>query len=237
MQPEEFKQAVEALGFTVTAQMMKQFAIYTDYLQEWNQKINLTAITATEDVYLKHFYDCVVIAQYIDFQKPARLVDIGSGAGFPSIPLKILFPNLQITLIDSLNKRINFLKRLTAALELDDVDLYHGRAEDFGQDPKFREQFDWATARAVARMSVLAEYCLPFVKRGGQFLAMKGDKGTEELQKAKKALKKLGGKVHQVEVFELPQAAGERSLITIDKVETTPKKFPRQAGMVNKNPL
>ncbi|WP_026314323.1 16S rRNA (guanine(527)-N(7))-methyltransferase RsmG [Allofustis seminis] len=237
MQPEQFKKALEALGFTVTKQMMDQFARYVQLLQEWNKKINLTAIDETEEIYLKHFYDSVVVARYVAFQDRDTLIDVGSGAGFPSLPLKILLPSLQITIIDSLNKRINFLKLLVEELALDDVELFHGRAEDFGQNAAFRERFDWATARAVARMSVLSEYCLPFVKVGGAFLALKGDKGEEELLIAKRAIQTFGGQVEQVAHFELPLEAGERSVIQIKKIQKTPKKYPRQAGLVNKKPL
>lgn len=237
MQPEQFKEAVEALGFTVTEQMMEQFAKYTTFLQEWNEKINLTAITETEEVYLKHFYDSIVVAKYVDLSNPAKLVDVGSGAGFPSIPLKILLPHLEITIIDSLMKRINFLQLLVDELGLEGVHLFHGRAEDLGQDKEHREQYDFATARAVARMSVLSEYCLPFVKVGGKFLALKGDKGEEELRQARQALKILGGEVERVEVFDLPLDAGERSILEIKKSKRTPKKYPRQAGIANKKPL
>lgn len=162
---------------------------------------------------------------------------MGSGAGFPSIPLKIIYPEIEIAIVDSLKKRINFLEILVNDLQLENVNLYHSRAEDFGQNKNMRESFDVVTARAVARMSVLAEFCLPLTRVGGTFVAMKGSQGQDELKDAKKALKILGGQVKKTEVFELPEDAGERSIILINKKDKTPQKYPRQAGTPNKNPL
>ncbi len=239
MNPELFKQQLTEEGFTVTDHQMEQFHQYLVLLQEWNEKVNLTAITEEEEVYLKHFYDSVTLAKFVSFEKGQHktLCDVGSGAGFPSIPLKILFPHLQITIVDSLKKRINFLELLVDELGLEEVELVHARAEDFGQEKKNRQRFDVVTARAVARLSVLAEFCLPITKRGGTFAAMKGAKASEELNASKKAIKTLGGKTRKVETFELPEDAGERSILLIDKTKDTPNKYPRQAGTPNKKPL
>lgn len=239
MNPELFKQQLTEEGFSMNDQQMKQFNQYLLLLQEWNEKINLTAITEEEEVYLKHFYDSITLAKFVDFdsKKNKSLCDVGSGAGFPSLPLKILFPDLKITIVDSLKKRINFLELLVDSLGLENVRLVHARAEDFGQNKKNREAFDVVTARAVARLSVLGEFCLPITKVGGTFAAMKGAKASEELNDSKEAIKLLGGKTRKVETFELPEDAGERSILLIDKIKKTPNKYPRQAGTPNKKPL
>ena len=238
MNPEAFKQILEEENYPIDAAKMEQYNRYLLLLQEWNNKINLTAITEEDEVYLKHFYDSLTLARFVDFnQAGLTLCDVGSGAGFPSIPLKILFPEIEITIVDSLKKRINFLELLVQELGLENVHLYHARAEDFGQENKFRSAFDVVTARAVARLSVLAEFCLPITKENGVFAAMKGSQGEEEFEDSKKALKTLGGRLNTIETFELPENAGERSIILIDKVKKTPKKYPRQAGTPNKKPL
>lgn len=238
MNPELFQATLEKEGLSVSPEQMKQFDQYLKLLQEWNEKINLTAITEREEVYLKHFYDSLTLAHYIDFdKKELKLCDVGSGAGFPSIPLKILFPQIEISIVDSLKKRINFLELLVEDLGLENVHLYHARAEDFGQRREFRNGFDVVTARAVANLSVLAEFCLPITKVGGTFAAMKGAKASEELNDSKKAIKILGGKTQKVEAFELPEDAGERNIILIQKESKTPGKYPRKAGTPNKNPL
>jgi 16S rRNA (guanine527-N7)-methyltransferase len=239
MNPELFFETLENEDFPITEHKMAQFHKYLLLLQEWNDKVNLTAITEEDDVYLKHFYDSLTLARFYDFntEETITLCDVGSGAGFPSLPLLILYPNIEVTIVDSLKKRINFLEILVDELGLENVHLYHDRAEDFGQNKKFRNSFDLVTARAVARMSVLAEFCLPITKTGGTFAAMKGAKASEELNDAKKAIKTLGGKTKTVETFELPEDAGERSIILIDKKKKTPNKYPRQAGTPNKKPL
>ncbi len=239
MNPELFKEQLSEEGFSLTEQQMEQFHQYLVLLQEWNEKVNLTAISEEEEVYLKHFYDSITLAKFVPFVEGANetLCDVGSGAGFPSLPLKILFPHLKITIVDSLKKRINFLELLVNELGLENVHLVHARAEDFGQEKKNRQAFDVVTARAVARLSVLAEFCLPITKTGGIFAAMKGAKASEELNDSKKAIKTLGGKTRKVETFELPKDAGERSILLIDKIKNTPNKYPRQAGTPNKKPL
>lgn len=238
MNPETFRQALENEGYPIDDAKMEQYNRYLLMLQEWNEKVNLTAITEENEVYLKHFYDSITLARFVDFDKTGlTLCDVGSGAGFPSIPLKILFPEIEITIVDSLKKRINFLQLLVEDLGLDNVHLHHSRAEDFGQDKNFRSAFDVVTARAVAYLSILAEFCLPITKEQGVFVAMKGSQGQEELENSKKALKTLGGHFNRMETFELPEDAGERSIIIVDKVKKTPNKYPRQAGTPNKKPL
>lgn len=238
MNPEEFKLALHNKGIDVTEKQMKQFDNYLILLQEWNEKINLTAITEREEVYLKHFYDSITAGLYVDFNKGVQsLCDVGAGAGFPSIPLKIIFPKLKVTIVDSLNKRIQFLTILAETLELENVHFYHDRAEDFGQNKQFRETFDFVTARAVARMSVLAELCLPLVKKNGVFIALKASSSDNEMQDSKKAIATLGGRFREEFIFELPKEAGERHILLIDKKKETPKKYPRKPGTPNKSPL
>ncbi|MHC5373193.1 16S rRNA (guanine(527)-N(7))-methyltransferase RsmG [Enterococcus sp. LJL120] len=237
MTPEEFRQQMTQQGFTLSERQMDQFQQYFQLLVEWNEKINLTTITAENDVYLKHFYDSVMTAFTPQFSGTGSLCDVGSGAGFPSIPLKIVFPDLQITIVDSLNKRINFLKTVATSLQLEGVSLYHDRAETFGQNKAFRESFDFVTARAVARLNVLAELCLPLVKKDGYFLALKAAKSQEELTEAKPAIALLGGKVIEEIDLALPQTGDERHILVIQKKKVTPKKYPRKPGQPNKQPL
>lgn len=237
MNVEQFQQSLAEQGIQLTEQQLAQFETYFRLLVESNEKINLTAITAKEEVYLKHFYDSITPAFYEDFTKSWRICDVGAGAGFPSIPLKICFPNLNVTIIDSLQKRIGFLNHLVDTLELQDVTLIHSRAEDFGQLKETRENFDMVIARAVARMSVLSELCLPLAKLNGIFIAMKGAQSKEELQDAHVAIKTLGGKVSRIHKFNLPIENSERSIIVIDKIKKTPKKYPRKAGTPNKHPI
>lgn len=198
--------------------------------------MNLTSITDEHDVYLKHFYDSIAPSFYFDFNQPISICDVGAGAGFPSIPLKIMFPQLKVTIVDSLNKRIQFLNYLASELQLQDVSFIHDRAETFGKGV-YRESYDVVTARAVARLSVLSELCLPLVKKGGQFVALKSSKGEEELEEAKFAISVLGGNVTETHTFELPEDAGERQMFIIDKKRQTPKKYPRKPGTPNKTPL
>jgi len=238
MNPELFQATLAEENFPIDSKKMKQFNDYLLLLQEWNKKVNLTAIIEEEEVYLKHFYDSVTLARYLDFEKePLKICDVGAGAGFPSIPLKILYPHLDVTIVDSLKKRINFLDILVNELNLDNVHLYHERAEDFGQNKAFRNTFDVVTARAVANMSVLAEFCLPLTRKEGTFAAMKGSKVSAELNTSKNAIKTLGGKTQKLETFDLPEDAGERSIILVNKERKTPKKYPRQAGTPNRKPL
>jgi 16S rRNA (guanine527-N7)-methyltransferase len=237
MNPEQFKAALEKKGITLGDRQLEQFAVYFQTLVEWNEKINLTALTAEADVYLKHFYDSISAAFFYDFNKVEHICDVGAGAGFPSIPLKICFPHLHITIVDSLNKRIGFLNHLAAQLGLENVAFHHSRAEDFGKNKQFRESFDVVMARAVARMSVLSELCLPLSKKDGVFIAMKGAQADEEHQDANKAITVLGGETAAIHELSLPEENSERSIIIIDKKKSTPKKYPRKAGTPNKEPI
>ncbi|MGC6769010.1 16S rRNA (guanine(527)-N(7))-methyltransferase RsmG [Enterococcus sp. LJL51] len=237
MTPEEFKQLLEEKGIVLSDKQMAQFASYHQLLTEWNGKMNLTAITEEKEVYLKHFYDSVSLAFFEDFSSGRKICDVGSGAGFPSIPLKIVFPDLDVTIVDSLNKRIKFLTHLTKELELDGVSLYHDRAETFGRLNGIRGSFDFVTARAVARLNVLAELCLPLVKKDGYFLALKASKSDEEVQEAKKAIALLGGRIEAERSFELPVTQDERHIVVIQKKKETPNKYPRKPGLPNKQPI
>ncbi|PTE34942.1 MULTISPECIES: 16S rRNA (guanine(527)-N(7))-methyltransferase RsmG [Mammaliicoccus] len=236
MNEQTFINSLKESGIEITDKQLKQFEIYFETLVEWNEKINLTAVTEKEEVYLKHFFDSVSPSFYIDFNKIKSVCDVGAGAGFPSIPLKIIYPHLQITIVDSLNKRIKFLNELAAALDLDKVNFVHDRAETFGKS-NYRESFDLVTARAVARLSVLSELCIPLVKKGGQFVALKGAQGNEELEDAQFAISVLGGQVNEVYDFTLPLEESMRQIITIDKLRQTPKKYPRKPGTPNKEPI
>ncbi|MEQ2877438.1 16S rRNA (guanine(527)-N(7))-methyltransferase RsmG [Enterococcus asini] len=237
MYPEEFRKQLLAEDVTLTDQQMAQFDMYFHLLVEWNEKMNLTAITEEKEVYLKHFYDSLLVGLKMALNPQAAICDVGSGAGFPSIPLKILYPELSVTIVDSLKKRITFLQELTDQLGLTNVHLYHDRAETFGQNPAFREQFDYVTARAVARLNVLAELCLPLVKKDGYFLALKAAKSDEELQEAKPAIAQLGGKFIEEKTMALPLSGDERHLLVIQKKKVTPKKYPRKPGLPNKQPI
>jgi len=237
MTPEDFYKALQEEGFNLSQQQKDQFQRYFELLVEWNEKINLTAITDKNDVYLKHFYDSLapVLQGHIKNQD-IRLLDIGAGAGFPSLPMKILCPKLEVTIIDSLNKRINFLNLLADELQLSGVHFYHGRAEDFGQDKAFRAQFDVVTARAVARLQILSELTIPFLKIGGQLIALKAAAADEELAEAKNALNLLFAKPILNDNYHLPNGDG-RHITIVEKKKETPNKYPRRAGMPNKKPL
>lgn len=238
MNPEEFRTAVLEMGLELNEKQMAQYARYYELLVEWNEKINLTAITERDEVYLKHFYDSITLGLHTGvLEGEITLCDVGAGAGFPSIPLKIAFPNIKVTIVDSLNKRINFLELLFKELGLEGVRCYHDRAETFGQNPDHRAAYDIVTARAVARLSVLSELCVPLVKKGGYFVAMKAASSQEELDDAKAAIATLGGKVEEDYAFELPKEEGERHIILIKKTKETPKKYPRKPGIPNKKPL
>ena len=239
MTPEVFYNTLETFNIILTDTQKKQFETYFDFLVTENEKINLTAITDQEDVYLKHFYDSIAPLLYglID-NTSTQLLDIGAGAGFPSFPMKIIFPNLQVTIIDSLNKRIKFLDVLADKLGFDrhSVNLLHGRAEDFGQDPKYRGKFDYVTARAVARLNILSELTLPFLKKNGKLLSLKASQMADEITEAKQAIAILGGKIDLQLDYTLPNG-DERHLVLVEKKKETPKKYPRKAGTPNKKPL
>lgn len=239
MNIEEFKKIMifygEKIDIKFTEEQLNQFHEYMNLLLEWNEKINLTAITDPNEVILKHFIDSLTINKYI--KENSTLADVGTGAGFPGIPLKILRPDLKITLVDSLNKRINFLNEVINKLNLVNIETVHSRIEDFGKDKKYREIFDFVTARAVANLAVLSEYLLPIAKVGGQCVCMKGSSVEEELSNGKNAIKVLGGKIKNIDEFVLPDSDMSRNVIIIDKIKNTPNKYPRKAGIPVKEPL
>lgn len=235
---EQFKKDLEELNICLSERQLCQFQKYYELLVEWNSFMNLTAITNYEEVLKKHFIDSLSIVKAYDFTKgEVSLIDIGTGAGFPGLPIKIAFPNVKITLLDSLQKRIKFLNEVIEQLELDDIDTVHGRAEDYAKPEKLREKYDLCVSRAVANLSTLSEYCLPFVKAGGKFISYKSEKLTEELAQAEKAVSVLGGKVYNQVDYMLPSSDIYRNLLIIDKVKPTPKKFPRKAGLPAKEPI
>ncbi|MDR0298195.1 MAG: 16S rRNA (guanine(527)-N(7))-methyltransferase RsmG [Streptococcaceae bacterium] len=232
MTPEEF-----ATLARLTEQQKQQFALYFELLIDWNSRMNLTALTSESDVYLKHFYDSLMpVALGALKNEPLALLDIGAGAGFPSLPMKIVCPELKITIIDSLQKRINFLSALTEALGLAGVTLIHGRAEELGRQADFRGQFDFVTARAVARLNVLSELTVPFLKKNGQLLSLKASQFDVELSEAQHAIATLGARFDHALDYALPDGSA-RHIAVIEKTKETPKKYPRNAGQIKKNPL
>ncbi|WEV60960.1 16S rRNA (guanine(527)-N(7))-methyltransferase RsmG [Streptococcaceae bacterium ESL0729] len=237
MNTEEFYKELEKFELVLDDRQKEQFEAYFTLLVEWNEKINLTAITEKKEVYLKHFYDSIAPILYgLIPNEEVKLLDIGAGAGFPSIPMKIIFPHIKVTIIDSLNKRINFLRLLGGELGISDLELLHGRAEDFGQDKEFRGSFDFVTARAVARLNVLNEITIPFLKKNGILLSLKASQMKDEVSEAKHSLSVLGAKLIKEVDYKLPNG-DERHILVIEKTKDTPNKYPRKAGTPNKKPL
>ncbi len=233
----KFEKALAKLNIQLNEKQMYQFKVYYEMLIETNKVMNLTAITEYDEVVDKHFVDSLSLIQAIDLNRPLKMIDVGTGAGFPGIPLKIAFPQLRIVLLDSLNKRINFLNRVIEALELTDIKTIHGRAEDFGRNPEYRERFDLCVSRAVANLSTLSEYCLPFVQVGGHFIPYKSGKIQEEMEASSRAVTLLGGNIAECLSYNLADTDMERSLVIIDKVKPTKKAYPRKAGKPSKEPL
>ena len=221
---------------TLTENQYEQFQKYFKLLAEWNEKMNLTAITDESGVALKHFADSLSLLNFVDIPQNSSLADVGTGAGFPGVVLKIARPDIKLTLIDSLNKRLVFLGEVCAQLGIE-AELIHSRAEDGARDEKLRESFDFAVSRAVARMNVLSEYCLPYVKVGGAFCAMKGAQANEEFKESLNAINTLGGKLEKKYFFELPENGGERAIAVVRKVKNTPQKYPRQSGKIKAKAL
>ena len=213
----------------------KKFAKYMELLIEWNKKINLTAITDEEGILVKHFLDSISITSLID--EKSKIIDVGTGAGFPGLPLKIVNNDLNITLVDSLNKRINFLNEVKKELKLSNIEIIHARAEDIGIDAKYREKYDFAVSRAVAELRILVEYLLPLVKVGGRVIAMKGPNIEEEIKSAENAINVLGGRIEKIHNFKLGDTDNNRTIIVINKIKNTENKYPRKAGILRKNPL
>lgn len=235
---EKLREYVKEYGVELSDEQLNQFSTYYEMLIEKNKVMNLTAITEKEDVMVKHFADSIAVASCYDFvTKEASLIDVGTGAGFPGIPLKIAFPNLKVTLLDSLNKRVSFLQEVIEALKLEEIQAVHFRAEDGAKKVEFREQFDICVSRAVANLASLSEYCLPFVKVGGYFISYKSGEIEEELQSAKKAISVLGGNVEKMDYLNLCQMDYMRSFVGIKKENKTPKKYPRKAGLPTKEPI
>lgn len=233
----KFEQQLAELGITLTQTQFNQFDKYYEMLVEWNKVMNLTGITEYEEVNEKHFVDSLALVKALDISKVQTVIDIGTGAGFPGIPLKIAFPHLKITLLDSLNKRIRFLDSVIEELNLTDIHTIHGRAEDFARQADYREQFDLCVSRAVANLSTLSEYCLPYVKVGGFFVSYKSGDIVDELSAAKTAVHVLGGTQNKPVVFQLPGSDISRSFVKIKKIKPTGKKFPRKVGLPSKEPI
>ena len=234
MNKEEFVSELEKLGIELTGHQLISFNTYCEFLKEYNSHTNLTAITDDDQIFLKHFYDSLTISKVINLNEYSNLIDVGTGPGFPGMVLKIVFPNLKVTLLDSNNKKIKFLEELSSKLNIKDIEIYNGRVEDYIKD--HRESFDIVTARAVANLPVLSELCIPLTKVDGYFIAMKGS-NEEEITESEFAIKALGGNIEKVENFELPNNGGLRNIIKVKKVTNTDIKYPRRYDKITKNPL
>ena len=232
-----FETKLNEIGITLDEKQKQQFDKFYELRVEWNKVMNLTGITDYEEVNEKHFVDSLSIVKAIDMNKVKSVIDIGTGAGFPGIPLKIAFPHLKVVLLDSLNKRINFLNTVISELGLENIETIHGRAEDFAKQADYREQFDLCVSRAVANLATLSEYCIPYVEKGGMFVPYKSGEIDEEVEQSKKAVHVLGGKLEKVIKFQLPGTEIGRSFVVINKVQNTAKKYPRKAGLPSKEPI
>ncbi|MBR5152141.1 MAG: 16S rRNA (guanine(527)-N(7))-methyltransferase RsmG [Clostridia bacterium] len=232
MNPSIFSQGLSQLKLSVSETQLSQFSAYSSLLKEWNEKMNLTAIVDDDGIAVKHFLDSILPLAHIQVPEGASLADVGTGAGFPGVPLKLMRPDLSVTLIDSLRKRIGFLETVCETLSLNQVTCIHGRAEELGKDKAYREQFDILVSRAVANLKALSEYCLPFVKTGGLFVALKADDVEQELQDAKAMIGTLGGKVEDIIKAPLPMSEMTRTLVVIRKTDATPSQFPRRANKI-----
>lgn len=234
-QLDKFEKGLADLGISLNETQIKQFLDYYELLVETNKVMNLTAITEFDEVIEKHFLDSLSLCRIYDLNREIRVLDLGTGAGFPGVPLKIAFPQIRLVLADSLNKRIKFLENVVGELSLQNVSCVHGRAEEMGRNKKYREQFDLCVSRAVANLSSLSEYCIPFVKEGGAFISYKSGEIEEEANAAKKAISVLGGELREIYKFDLYEQ--KRSFVIIDKKKKTPKAYPRKAGTPTKEPL
>ncbi len=236
----QMNEELAAFHLQLTEEQLKKFYRYFELLEEKNKVMNLTAITEEREVVTKHFVDSLSLVRVFPELEGGRefsIIDVGTGAGFPGIPLKIVYPNLQVTLLDSLKKRVCFLQEVCSQLELEKISAVHGRAEDFGRDKNFREAFDLCVSRAVANLATLSEYCLPFVRIGGLFISYKSEEVGEEIKGAESAIKQLGGKIKSIQSFKLPKTDMGRSLIAIEKMKKLSGKYPRKAGLPSKDPL
>ena len=225
------------LGITLDEIQKKQFTDFYEYLVERNKVMNLTGITEFQEVLVKHFLDSLACVKAVDMSRIKRIMDIGTGAGFPGVPLKIAFPHLEACLLDSLKKRVNFLEETFQMLKLENITAIHGRAEEYAKNKQYRETYDLCVSRAVSNLATLSEYCLPYVKTGGYFISYKSGTVQEEVEQAQKAVKILGGKIQDVVYFQLPDSEIQRSLVVIEKIKATPGRYPRKAGTPLKEPL
>lgn len=225
------------LGITLDEIQKKQFTDFYEYLVEKNKVMNLTGITEFQEVLIKHFLDSLACVKAVDMSRIKRIMDIGTGAGFPGVPLKIAFPHLEACLLDSLKKRVNFLEETFQMLKLENITAIHGRAEEYAKNKQYRETYDICVSRAVSNLATLSEYCLPYVKTGGYFISYKSGTVQEEVEQAQKAVKILGGKIQDVVYFQLPDSEIQRSLVVIEKIKATPGRYPRKAGTPLKEPL
>ena len=231
------KEAANEVGLELTEVQYEQFIKYMRLLQEWNEKINLTAITEDEEVIKKHFIDCIKAFKSDAIKNARNIIDVGTGAGFPGLPIAIMNPNVEVTLLDSLNKRINYLNTVVRELGLKNVTTIHSRAEDGARKPELREKFDVATSRAVANMAVLSEFCMPYVKKGGYFVALKGPSIDEELENGSNAIKILGGELKDIIEISIEETDLKHNIVEVKKIKTCPKTYPRKAGTITKKPL
>jgi len=227
--------ACEDVGLEFDEEKYNKFIKYKDILKFWNNKINLTTIVEDEDIIKKHFIDCIEIFKFSPLKDISNVIDIGTGAGFPGIPMKIVNPKIKVVLLDSLNKRINFLNQVISYIELNDIKCIHGRAEDFSKDTEYREKFDAAVSRAVANLTVLSEFCIPYIKLDGYFVAMKGPSVENEIKESRKAVSILGGKIE--DIVKIENDDFNHNLVVIKKIKRTPNMYPRKAGIVSKKPL
>lgn len=231
------EQGCEQIGISLNEEQKQQFIAFYEYLVEKNKVMNLTGITEFQEVLVKHFLDSLACVKAVDMKKVTTVMDIGTGAGFPGVPLKIAFPHLEACLLDSLKKRVNFLEETFALLKLQNITAIHGRAEEFAKNKSYRETYDLCVSRAVSNLATLSEYCLPYVKVGGKFISYKSGTVREEAEQAEKAVRILGGKIQDVVYFNLPDSEIQRSLVVIEKIKLTPGKYPRKAGTPLKEPL
>lgn len=231
------RQGIKDFGIDVNDQMISDLKTYRELLVDWNQKMNLTGIEEEKEVFIKHFLDSISAVSKGYIKDGISLIDVGTGAGFPGLPLKICLKNIKLTLLDSLNKRINFLQEVSNSVKLEDIEFIHGRAEDFGKNPEYREQYDVATARAVAGLPILMEFCVPFVKLGGYFVCLKGPNANLELEESKAAMDILGLEFVEKIDIELPNEELKHNILVFKKVRNTPEKYPRKAGKPAKSPI
>ena len=231
------EEGCKELGITLDENQKKQFTDFYEYLVEKNKVMNLTGITEFQEVLIKHFLDSLACVKAVDMSRIKRIMDIGTGAGFPGVPLKIAFPHLEACLLDSLKKRVNFLEETFQMLKLENITAIHGRAEEYAKNKQYRETYDFCVSRAVSNLATLSEYCLPYLKTGGYFISYKSGTVQEEVEQAQKAVKILGGKIQDVVYFQLPDSEIQRSLVVIEKIKATPGRYPRKAGTPLKEPL